>query len=210
MRQWTLRISSRQWGLLGCQGFWRLTNWRCCKTTPACKQVRHEELHEEGEFESGVCTDNFTRFDGGGLDWLAGTGVATTLRIVHRLKPFLTNLTQSWLGWLFLRKPFWTDESSVMTSRLADRPMRTLDEVTVEVSWCWKSITRKDTSDAFIEMKERMQEELSLKETLLAANLAVFCLINVWQKFCRLIHLEKGMFSYAVTVFLAVQDSSIK
>ena len=61
-----------------------------------------------------------------------------------------------------------------MTSRLADRPMRTLDEVTVEVSWCWKSITRKDTSEAFIEMKERMQEELSL-----ATNLAVFCLINV-------------------------------
>ena len=63
-----------------------------------------------------------------------------------------------------------------MTSRLADRPMRTLDEVTVEVSWCWKSITRKDISEVFIEMKERMQEELSLKETLLATNLAVFCL----------------------------------
>ena len=66
-----------------------------------------------------------------------------------------------------------------MTSRLADRPMRTLDEVTVEVSWCWKSITRKDINEAFIEMKERMQEELSLKETLPATNLAVFCLINV-------------------------------
>ena len=66
-----------------------------------------------------------------------------------------------------------------MTSRLADRPMRTLDEVTVEVSWCWKSITRKDISEAFIEMKERMQEELSLKETLPATNLAVFCLTNV-------------------------------
>ena len=61
-----------------------------------------------------------------------------------------------------------------MTSRLADRPMRTLDEVTVEVSWCWKSIMRKDISEVFIEMKERMQEELSL-----ATNLAVFCLINV-------------------------------
>ena len=66
-----------------------------------------------------------------------------------------------------------------MTSRLADRPMRSLDEVTVQVSWCWKSIMRKDISEAFIEMKERMQEELSLKETLLATNLAVFCLINV-------------------------------
>ena len=61
-----------------------------------------------------------------------------------------------------------------MTSRLADRPMRSLDEVTVQVSWCWKSIMRKDISEVFIEMKERMQEELSL-----ATNLAVFCLINV-------------------------------
>ena len=69
-----------------------------------------------------------------------------------------------------------------MTSRLADRPMRTLDEVTIEVSRCWKSITRKDISEAIIEMKERMQEMFSLKETLLATirlNLAVFCLINV-------------------------------
>ena len=62
----------------------------------------------------------------------------------------------------------------LMTSMLADRPMRTLDEVTVEVNWCWKNITRKDISEAFIEMKEIMQEELSL-----ATNLAVFCLINV-------------------------------
>ena len=37
-----------------------------------------------------------------GLDWLAGTGVATTLRIVHRPKPFLSKPPQSWSGRLFL------------------------------------------------------------------------------------------------------------
>ena len=50
-----------------------------------------------------------------------------------------------------------------MTSRLADRPMSTLKEVIAEVSWCWKTITKKDISEAFAKMRERMQEAIGFE-----------------------------------------------
>ena len=50
-----------------------------------------------------------------------------------------------------------------MTSGLADRPMRTLKEVIAEVSWCWKTITKKDISEAFAKMRERMQDAIGFE-----------------------------------------------
>ena len=48
----------------------------------------------------------------------------------------------------------------LMTTRLADRPMRNLEEVKAEVNRCWKSIIKKEISEAFAEMKERMHEAI--------------------------------------------------
>ena len=51
----------------------------------------------------------------------------------------------------------------LMLSRLVDRPMRTFKGVTAEVSRCWKSVTKKDTSEAFAKMKERMREAIEFE-----------------------------------------------
>ena len=53
----------------------------------------------------------------------------------------------------------------MMTRRLADRPMSNLEELKSEVNRGWKSITKKEISEAFANMKERMQRPSSLMET---------------------------------------------
>merc|ERR1712217_27901 len=50
----------------------------------------------------------------------------------------------------------------LMKTRLADRPMRNKEEVKAEVNRCWKSITKKEISEAFAKMKERMQEAIEI------------------------------------------------
>ena len=42
----------------------------------------------------------------------------------------------------------------MMTKRLADRPMRSLEELKSEVDWCWRSITKKEISEAFAKAME--------------------------------------------------------
>ena len=48
----------------------------------------------------------------------------------------------------------------MMTIRLADTPMRSLEELKSEVDRCWRSITKKEISGAFADMKERMQKAI--------------------------------------------------
>ena len=48
----------------------------------------------------------------------------------------------------------------MMTIRLADTPMRSLEELKSEVDRCWRSITKKEISEAFADMKERMQKAI--------------------------------------------------
>ena len=48
----------------------------------------------------------------------------------------------------------------MMTTRLADKPMRNLEELKLEVNRCWKGISKKDISEAFEDMKDRMEEAI--------------------------------------------------
>ena len=48
----------------------------------------------------------------------------------------------------------------MMTTRLADRPMRSLEELKSEVDRCRRIITKKEISEPFADMKERMQKAI--------------------------------------------------